>query len=108
MGPGPPTQAGRWPGNSVVGWLGSRGTLRLEPGEELATDNWFDRNWAQSLVNAALARLRAECAAEGLEQRFEVLRQFLGGEPGGVSYATAAGRLGLSESAVKSAIHRLR
>jgi RNA polymerase sigma-70 factor (ECF subfamily) len=97
-------------GREILSWDGLEAEERyaLEPAEDLATDKWFDRNWAQSLVNATMARLRAECAAEETEQRFELLRHFLGGDSSGLSYATAGERLGLSENAVKSAIHRLR
>jgi len=37
-----------------------------------------------------------------------VLKDFLTGDPRHVSYTDAAGRLGLSVSAITSAIHRLR
>ena len=47
---------------------------------------------------------------EGAEQakRFETLKVFLVETEDAVSYAAAAARLGMTESAVKSAIHRLR
>jgi RNA polymerase sigma-70 factor (ECF subfamily) len=37
-----------------------------------------------------------------------VLKEFLFSDRGEISYADAAGRIGLSESATKSAIYRLR
>ena len=40
--------------------------------------------------------------------RYEVLKEFLFGDRGETSYAEAAAQLGLSESATKSAIYRLR
>jgi len=97
-------------GREILSWddLGAEERYALEPAQHLPVDKWFDRNWAQSLVNTTVARLRSECAAEGAQKRFEVLRLFLGGDPTGLSYSEAATRLGLSENAVKSAIHRLR
>ena len=78
----------------------------LEPAEATPMEQAFDRQWAQSLVAETLARLRTECAHEGSERRFEVLKGYLSG--GDLAYATAAKELALSESAVRSAIHRLR
>jgi len=97
-------------GRQFLSWddLAAEDRFALEPADELPVEKRFDRNWAQSLVDAALARLHAECVAEGTEHRFNVLKLFLSGEPIGLSYATAAQQLALSEAAVKSAIHRLR
>jgi RNA polymerase sigma-70 factor (ECF subfamily) len=81
---------------------------RLEPSDEKSPETIFDQQWAQALVSATLAKLRVECADEDTESRFEVLKAFLSGNPEGISYAHAAEQLGLSESAVRSAIHRLR
>ena len=81
---------------------------RLEPMDESSPERMFDRQWAQMLVSTTLAKLRLECGDEGAERRFEALKGFLSGNPDGVSYAETARQLGLSESAVRSAIHRLR
>jgi hypothetical protein len=59
-------------------------------------------------LDRALARLREEYAVEGRGATYEVLRTFEPGEQSPLSYAEAAGRLGVSESAVKSMIYRLR
>jgi RNA polymerase sigma-70 factor (ECF subfamily) len=79
---------------------------RLEPAQVTPIEQAYDRQWAQSLVAETLARLRTEYAHEGSERRFEVLKTFLSGAD--VAYATAAKELALSESAVRSAIHRMR
>jgi RNA polymerase sigma factor (sigma-70 family) len=78
----------------------------LEPAEATPIEQAYDRQWAQSLVAETLARLRIEYAHEGSERRFEVLKSYLSG--GDLAYAAAAKELALSESAVRSAIHRLR
>jgi RNA polymerase sigma-70 factor (ECF subfamily) len=97
-------------GREFLSWddLAAEDRFALEPADDLPVEKRFDRNWAQSLVDATLARMHSECTAEGTEQRFEVLKLFLSGEPTGLSYAAAAQQLALSEPAVKSAIHRLR
>jgi hypothetical protein len=80
----------------------------LEPATELTPDKIFDRRWALTVMEQTVARLRAEYVAGDREELFEELKHFQPGEETGRSYAEAAARLGLSESAVKSAIYRLR
>jgi len=68
----------------------------------------FERQWARAVLEQVVARLREEFQAAGQAQRFEVLKDFLMGDPREVSYTDAANRLGMSVSAVTSAIHRFR
>jgi RNA polymerase sigma-70 factor (ECF subfamily) len=68
----------------------------------------FDRGWALTVVENAVARLRQEYAASGKGDLFESLRFQLPGSARGDSYAAIASRLGTSESAIKSAASRLR
>jgi RNA polymerase sigma-70 factor (ECF subfamily) len=65
----------------------------------------FDRNWTRALLARAGTRLRNECAAAGKEELFAAVGPETGGEE---SQAAIAARLGLTESAVKSAAFRLR
>ncbi len=81
---------------------------RLEPADNASPETLFDRRWAETLIEQVVIRLQSECAAAGQSARFEVLRDFILGDPGDLSYAEAAANLALSESAVTSAIHRLR
>ncbi len=80
----------------------------LEPVDEATPDKLFERRWALTLLDQALARLRQECAAPGKAQLYEALETFLTGAPNDSSYAEIAARLGTTESAIKSALHRLR
>lgn len=66
----------------------------------------FDLRWARSLLATSIGRLEKEMSREGLAERFAALKPFLQGEAG--SYAEASARTGLSESAVTSAIYRMR
>lgn len=78
-----------------------------EPADDEAPDRAFDRAWARTLLARVVDRLASEWTERGDLERFEGLRDlFLGG--GGESYAQAATRLGMSEGAVKVAVHRLR
>ncbi|MCU0781526.1 MAG: hypothetical protein MUF04_10560 [Akkermansiaceae bacterium] len=65
----------------------------------------FDREWAFTLIARALAALEAEHAAK--PEWFAALKPWLDGG-GNTPQALAAARLGLTETAVKVAIHRLR
>ncbi len=65
----------------------------------------FDREWALALIARALTALEAENA--GKPQTFDLLKPWLGAGVSG-SQADAARTLGISETAVKVAIHRLR
>lgn len=69
----------------------------------------FEREWASALLGRCLARLREEHDAKSGPGRFEALKPFLigGGSPS-PDYGEAAGRLGLRESSVRVAVHRLR
>lgn len=75
---------------------------------DLTPEKLFERRWAQSILEGALDRLRAEYAAENDRQTCAVLRGFEPGEQLAMSYADAAARLGLSEAALKSKIFRMR
>lgn len=68
----------------------------------------FDRQWAEQTVSQALVQLRAEHEVEGQLRRFELLRGYLAGDADVADYAEIAKALNVGESAVKTAIHRLR
>jgi RNA polymerase sigma-70 factor (ECF subfamily) len=81
---------------------------RLEPVDGSSPEKLFDRRWAETLIEQVMKQLEAECKSVGQFARFEVLRDFVQGDASDLSYAEAGARLGLSESAVTSAIHRMR
>lgn len=68
----------------------------------------FDREWAVTLVNHALAALHAEFVARGKTREFEVLRKFLPGSVNPPAMEDAATILGTNANALKTALHRLR
>jgi RNA polymerase sigma-70 factor (ECF subfamily) len=68
----------------------------------------FDRKWALTLLERALASLADEHKRAGKFDHFDALKEWLTGDADTVSQAETARRLGLSEGAVKVAIHRLR
>jgi RNA polymerase sigma-70 factor (ECF subfamily) len=79
-----------------------------EPADDLSPDRLYEQEWAQTLLARVLSRLREEFDGAGRKGRFDELKVFLLEDKGAVSYAEMAARLGVSESAVKSGIWRLR
>lgn len=75
---------------------------------ETAPEKVFDQQWALTLLERAATRLRATYIADGRPEVYDCLKVFVSGGGAPPSYGEAAVQLGLSESAVKSAIHRLR
>jgi DNA-directed RNA polymerase specialized sigma24 family protein len=80
----------------------------LEPAHTSTTEKLFERRWAMTLLEQVLARLRDEFAADGKSRSFDTLKAFLTGERTVIRYAQAAEELGMTEGAVKVAVHRLR
>jgi RNA polymerase sigma-70 factor (ECF subfamily) len=71
-------------------------------------DKAFDRQWAMTLLEAVLDRLRQEYADCGRVVLFDGLKESLSGGRTEGSYRELAQAAGLSEGAVKIAAHRLR
>lgn len=71
-------------------------------------DQQFDRRWAEELLRQVERRIEREQEETGKGEQFQALKQFIAGGGGGAGYAEAALRLGMSEGAVKVAVHRLR
>jgi RNA polymerase sigma factor (sigma-70 family) len=81
---------------------------KLEPADTASADKLFERRWAMTLLETVLARLQAEYAREGKETTFEKLKPALSGSRESQPYAELARDLGMSEGAVKVAVHRFR
>lgn len=78
-----------------------------EPGVLPDWEREFDRAWALALIGRALESLAGEMRDAGKGAQFEVLRPWLDGGPAGDT-AAAGEALGLSSTALKVAIHRVR
>jgi len=68
----------------------------------------FEQQWAMTLLNQAVARLRDEYDAAGKGALFEATKIFLTGEKQAASYAELAARLGTTEAALKMAVSRMK
>jgi len=69
---------------------------------------FFDRHWAQAILDAVLERLEDEFSAAGRSQVFEVLKGSLAAPKGDASYRELGDKLGMPEGAVKVTVHRMR
>ena len=78
----------------------------LEPVDTASPEKLYDRCWALALLDRAFAWLRAEFDTPEKARLFDELKVAI--IDGAAPCAEIAARLGLSETAVKSAAHRLR
>ncbi len=86
----------------------AEGRYRLEPVESLDAESLYERRWAMTLLEQVLVRLREQWSAAGKQNLFNELEGELLEEECTDTYAQKAVKLGLTEGAVKMAMHRLR
>ena len=77
-------------------------------GQSLGVEESFDQQWALTLLDLTVTRLRGEFEAAGKPQDFEMLKGCLMAERGAIDYPAVAGRLGVNENAARVAVHRMR
>jgi RNA polymerase sigma-70 factor (ECF subfamily) len=111
--------ANEWDRERALKRGGGRATLSLdakenvegrlrEPADPMTPEVVFEREWAASLLRRCLARLRQEQSEGAGTGRFDKLKPFLIGEGPPSGYPGVAKELGLTESGVRVAVHRLR
>jgi RNA polymerase sigma factor (sigma-70 family) len=86
----------------------AEGRYGREAADETTPDKLFDRAWAMALIQQVHGLLEEEYAVEGKAKLFQRLHVFLSGDRAEVSYAEAGARLGMTDNAVRVAVHRLR
>jgi RNA polymerase sigma factor (sigma-70 family) len=79
-----------------------------EPADTLTPEKLFERKWAMTLLETVTERLRREYESTGKGALFMALRFCIAGEKAEQPYATLSTELGLSEPALRVAVHRLR
>ena len=80
---------------------------KREPAHEQTPERLFERRWARTLLEASLDRLREETTDAQARERFDALVPFMTGS-GDSGYREAARALGMSETAARVAVHRMR
>ena len=86
----------------------AEGRYRHEPASDSTPERIYERRWALTVLGHALRRLRQRYEADGRSELFEQLKPSLTGDAAGRPYSELAEDLGMTESAVKVAVHRLR
>lgn len=79
-----------------------------EPASAQPLDRDYERHWAVTLLDQALAQLRVEYEAAGRQSDFDLLKEHLTAERGDIPYGNIARSLGIGEAGARSAVHRMR
>jgi RNA polymerase sigma factor (sigma-70 family) len=87
---------------------GAERAYQQDPAVQIAPESLYDKRWAMTLLEQAMERLGESYAATGKRELFDQLKGLLLTESSGETYRQLGGQLGLSEDAVKVAVHRLR
>ena len=80
----------------------------VEQIEGESADHMFDRQWALTVLDQALAKLEQQAEAKGKKGDFALLRPFLTGEAEAADYEKTGREAGMSANTFKVAVHRLR
>jgi RNA polymerase sigma factor (sigma-70 family) len=80
----------------------------LEPVHEATPERIYERRWAFTVLENALARLRLEWTGDSRRETFDVLKGFLLPDETPAAYADVSVRLGTTAGAVRVTVHRLR
>jgi RNA polymerase sigma factor (sigma-70 family) len=79
-----------------------------EPMHELSPDKLFDYRWAVAVLDAAKRALHEEYQRPGKAALFDAIQSAVFSEGTTDSYAEIAQRFGITEGALKVAVHRMR
>lgn len=79
-----------------------------EPLDSMSPDRIFERRWALTILEQALARLEHDYCAAGNADLFAQLKKLLTDESERPSQVEIAHRFGMTENTVNQAYHRLR
>ena len=79
-----------------------------EPAAAFPADVVYERRWALTLLDRAMAFLRTEYERDGRGEDFDRLKEFLTAARGEIPYEKIADELRVSEGAARVAVHRLR
>lgn len=86
----------------------AEGRFSLEPSTDETPERSFNRRWAIALLDRVMSQLREEAVERQKAEQFDALKPYLTGDDDGSSYAELATSLGMTEGAVKVAVHRMR
>ena len=74
----------------------------------LSPDSAYDREWATALLERVIISLEENATRKGRHKEFAQLKQFLTSERGEIPYEKAAAEIGVTATALRVSVHRLR
>jgi RNA polymerase sigma factor (sigma-70 family) len=80
----------------------------IEPSEGLTAEQFYDRQWAVTLLGKIMEQLEGEFDRDGKAKQFDLLKGYIVGDHVGVTYANVATELNMTEAAVKMSASRMR
>ncbi len=97
-------------GRKPVSWEAgdAEGRYEMEAPGDWTAERVFERRWALTVLERAMAALRAEYEAGDRLDQFDNLKLFISGDAAAVVYPELASRLKMTEGALRVAVHRLR
>ena len=91
-----------------LGELHAEDRIEFEPADPMTPEMIYERRWALTVLERVLSRLKDEYHAADNAALFDSLKELLPDEPGSLSQAEIAARLGMTENAVRQAFYRFR
>jgi RNA polymerase sigma-70 factor (ECF subfamily) len=79
-----------------------------EPAIDLTPEKLYERQWAVTLLDHVMAKLRREFVLADKEEQFDCLKGCLAGPSEASAYADITARFGMSRAAAMMAVSRLR
>ena len=76
--------------------------------DTLTPERIYEQRWAMSLLDKVLSAMREDYARAGKARLMDVLQEFVWGAEGSTAYTGVAAQFGMTEGAVRVAVHRLR
>lgn len=96
-------------GQALISWDAEceQGYL-LQASDPITPERQYERSWALELLERVMSRLREEYETAGRLQLYEAIQPHISGAEGRPGWARLGATLGMSESAVTVAMHRMR
>jgi RNA polymerase sigma factor (sigma-70 family) len=82
--------------------------IDMEPADPMTAEMIYERRWALTVLERVLSRLKDEYLEADNAALFDALKELLPDEPGSLSQAEIAARLGMTENAIRQAFYRFR
>ena len=74
----------------------------------VSPDQYYDQQWALTVMQRAMQVLKAEYDSEGKDRSFQILKPFLAASPAEGDYENAAAQLQVRSANVALQVHRMR